>query len=183
VIANWPTISGNVAAALANPANAAATAQLLRVTRVPYDPKDPTTIAESVLGILWYNVFATNDAIARLGGQPFDNRFRFYRGSSNDWALNRGVARYRADWRALIEIQAHYQTSGRLAAPLVTMHTWADPIVPYWHEPLYRLKTWMSGSCRMHTNLPIFRYGHCRFDKEEALIALSILAYKVNAQP
>jgi hypothetical protein len=38
---------------------------------------------------LWYNVFATNDARARLGGgNPYDNRQRLYVGSANDLLLN-----------------------------------------------------------------------------------------------
>ena len=39
----------------------------------------------------WYNVFATNDGIEKLGGQPFDNGWRWYTGSSDDLRLNIGV--------------------------------------------------------------------------------------------
>lgn len=42
----------------------------------------------AILGLLRYNVFATNDAIDKLGGAPFDNRWRWYSGSSNDRLLN-----------------------------------------------------------------------------------------------
>ena len=51
--------------------------QLLKVTGVPTGP-DP---AKSIIDVLWYNVTATNNAIAKLGGNPYDNRFRFYFGS------------------------------------------------------------------------------------------------------
>ena len=154
---------------------------LLRVSRAPFDPAQPKTKIETVLGILWYNVFATNEARLELGGQPFDNSMRFYTGSGSDLLLNLRVKRYRATPAALSNIEANYQTSGRLAVPLVTMHTTGDPIVPYWHEPLYSLKA-LAGSGLLHTNLPILRYGHCSFKAEETLLALGLLVLKVEGR-
>jgi len=168
-----------LSALLAHPS---ATNQLLAVTHAPFDPADPATRIETVLGILWYNVFATNDAVDKLGGQPFDNRLRWYSGSSNDFRLNRRVRRYAADPAALLEIAADYETSGRLGVPVVTLHTTGDPIVPYWHEPLYRLKTWLSGAGLLHTNLPVVRYGHCQFEAPEVLTGFGLLVLKVRGR-
>ena len=155
--------------------------KLLRVSRAPFDPNDPQTKVETALGILWYNVFATNDATAKLGGNPYDNSRRLYLGSGNDFRLNLLVDRYYADRTALAAIESGYQTSGKLAAPLVTLHTTADPIVPYWHEPLYSLKA-LANSGLLHTNVPVFRYGHCTFRAEEALVALGLLVLKVEGR-
>jgi pimeloyl-ACP methyl ester carboxylesterase len=155
---------------------------LLRVSRAPFDPADPKTKVETVLGILWYNAFATMDGIATLGGQPFENTTRFYTGSGNDFLLNLRVKRHRAELRALQAIEADYQTSGRLLAPLVTLHTTGDPIVPYWHEPLYSLKALLGGSGLLHANLPVLRYGHCRFDAAQALVALGLLVLEVEGR-
>ncbi len=181
VRSNWDWYAYRIGLALQ--ANPTATAQLLKVMRVQVDPADPvTSIGEAVVGNLWYNVFGTYDAQDTLGGQPFDNRWRFYTGSTNDFLLNLRVRRYCADPRARLTISALYETSGRIDAPVVTMHTTGDPIVPYWHEPFYRWKTWLSGSGRMHTNLPVFKYGHCSFEATEAVTAFALLAYKVKAQ-
>jgi alpha-beta hydrolase superfamily lysophospholipase len=155
--------------------------QLLRVSRAPFDPNNPETKIETALGILWYNVFATNDAGKRLGGNPYDNSRRLYLGSGNDFWLNLLVDRYHADVGALAEIEQHYETGGKLAAPLVTLHTTADPIVPHWHEPLYSLKA-AASSGRRHTHLPVFRYGHCSFRAEEALVAFVLLVLKVEGR-
>jgi pimeloyl-ACP methyl ester carboxylesterase len=155
--------------------------KLLRVSRAPFDPNDPESKIETALGILWYNVFATNDARAQLGGNPYDNSRRLYLGSGNDFWLNLLVERYHADWTALAEIDVHYQTNGRLEAPLVTLHTTADPIVPYWHEPLSSLKA-LANSGLLHANVPVFRYGHCSFKAEEALVALGLLVLKVEGR-
>ena len=153
---------------------------LLRVAHAPFDPNEPQTKVDTALGVLWYNVFATRDARAKLGGNPYDNSRRLYLGSGNDIRLNLLVDRFHADPGALAAIEEGYQTSGRLAAPLVTLHTTADPIVPYWHEPLYTLKALRSGL--LHANLPVFRYGHCSFKAEEALVALGLLVLEVEGR-
>lgn len=162
--------------------NTDATRQLLQVTHAPIDRRDLNSVEETVLGLLWYNVFATNDGIAKLGGQPFDNTRRLYRGSDDDRRLNRLVERFQADPVALAEVERYYQTSGALISPLVTLHTTGDPIVPYWHEPLYRAKVFASGAAQLHTNIPIVRYGHCNFQASEALAGFVVLVFKVTGQ-
>ncbi|HEV8702957.1 MAG TPA: hypothetical protein VGV60_16930 [Candidatus Polarisedimenticolia bacterium] len=167
------------AAVVANPD---AARQLLAVTRASVDPADPATVEETILGLAWYVVFGTNDVRAKLGGQPFGNMFRTYRGSDDDAALNRGVARFLPEFSALGAIQTGYQTSGRLSRPLVTLHTTGDPIIPYWHQPLYTLKTLLTGSFGRHVNIPIARYGHCRFTAPEILVGFAVLLF-MSGQP
>lgn len=178
VIANWETVYVP-AIEQALQSYPSATAQLLNVTGAPIGA-DPATVAETVIGILWYNAFGTNDATQKLGGQPFGNLLRIYTGSNNDLQLNRMVQRFAADAAALAEIEAKYQTSGHLLRPVVTLHTTGDPIIPYWHEPLYRAKVMANGSAAMHVNIPIVRYGHCEFTAAEALIAFVVLIQKVT---
>lgn len=179
LIQNWDsTYVAKVKQALA--ARPQATAQLIRVTKAPFDPFDPTTIEETVQGLLWYNVFATNDGIQKLGGLPFDNTHRIYLGSSNDLRLNRSVPRFSAAPAALAEIAQSYRTTGRLQKPLVTLHTTGDPIVPYWHETLYYAKTKAAGAGALHTNIPVLRYGHCSFKTGEILAAFALLVWQVT---
>lgn len=177
---NWETVYvPAIQAAIA--ADPDATRQLLRVTRAPTDPFDPSTIEETIIGLLWYNVFATNDGIAVLGGQPFDNRRRFYFGSNNDLRLNLRVARFRAEGAALDEVEANYETTGVLHSPVVAIHTTGDPIIPYWHEPLYVFKTIRSGSILKHASIPVFRYGHCNFEVLELLVGFAVLVLKTSS--
>jgi poly(3-hydroxybutyrate) depolymerase len=169
-----PAILGAVASAPSK------TAQLLRVAGVPYDSGNPASIGATVVGLLWYNVFATNDAVSTLGGSPYDNRLRWYFGSSNDLTLNWKIPRYAADPTALANLEK-YKTRGRLSEPLVTLHTTKDPIVPYWHEPLYRLKTIIAGSALRHLNIPVSRIGHCQFTQQEVLAAFAFLLFMAGA--
>ena len=153
-----------------NPLN---TQQLMNVTGAPFDLVFPNpTIGLSTEGILWYNVFATEDAIAKLGGRPFDNFDTVYAGSFDDGALNEGVKRFKAQPAALEEIANYYETSGVLQRRLVTMHTTDDPIVPYFHQELYEDK--VSGN-QLFSPIMITRYGHCNFTAAEVLNAFSVL--------
>jgi len=181
VVDNWDSVyEPAITAALT--ADERTLDQLLRVTRVPTDRRDPDSPTDTALNLLWYNAFGAHDAAAKLGGQPFDNQRRIYVGSGRDLRLNRQVQRYEADLAALEEINAHYQTSGRLASPLVTMHTTADPVVPYWHEVLYRARALAGGSARLHSNIPILRYGHCNFKVGEVLAGFALLVLKVTGR-
>jgi hypothetical protein len=158
------------------------TKQLLKVTKAPTDPSNPTTRVEATLGILWYNVFATNDAIETLGGQPFNNRSRFYVGSKKNSRLNTSVQRFKIDPAALAEIENYYQTSGKLDKPLVTLHNTADPITPYWHETLYLGKVVKNGSLLNFVSIPIFRHGHGNFTESEVLAAFALMVKRVTGQ-
>lgn len=161
--------------------NPSAISQLLNVTKAPTDPNDPSTIAETVVNLLWYGVFSPNDAEMKLGGQPYDNHDRVYSGSLNDAALNQNVPRYTESPAAATQIGFYYQTTGKLARPIVTMHTTGDPIIPYWNELLYTVKTLNQHDFAERTNLPIFAYGHCNFTAADALIALGLMLLKDNA--
>jgi len=176
VIADWGTVYvPAITAALA--ANPQATAQLLRVTGAAVT-SDPTTVPETVLGILWYNVFGTADAVATLGGQPYDNHAKIYFGSSNDLALNGKVERYTASPTALAAVAAGYETTGRLKMPIVTIHDTGDPIIPYSHEVLYTLKTLSAGTFLKRISLPVVAYGHCNFTGGEILAAFTLIVLR-----
>jgi hypothetical protein len=156
--------------------------QLLKTAKVPFDKNDPTTIETSIHDGLWYDVFATNDASQKLGGQPFDNLKRIYLGSDHDLILNIMVERVSADPAATAEIAAHYQTTGILSRPLVTLHTTKDQQVPYRHEILYNRKVRDEGDAALHKNIPVFRYGHCNFKPVDVVRAFARLVRMATGQ-
>jgi pimeloyl-ACP methyl ester carboxylesterase len=160
-------------------ADPASTAQLLQVTGAPVDGSDIASVGETVIGILWYNVFATEDAQLRLGGQPFDNTAREYTGSADDAALNAGVARFTADPAARAAL-ARFDASGELGVPLVTLHTTGDPIVPFLHESLYASKVSNAGASGRLIQQSAARYGHCEFTIAEVQSAFLTLIQQVT---
>jgi len=141
----------------------------------PIDPDDLTTVPKSVPGVLWYNVYGTNDAYVKMGGNPYDNADHTYVGSADDAVPNQAVMRYRADRNALASIEAHYQTTGRLKTPLVTLHNTLDPVVPYEHALLYGDKVTDAGASGLYTHIPVESYGHCNFNTVEIMGALNAL--------
>ena len=172
VMQNWDSqYVPAIAAALAS--HPARTGELLRVAKAPFDPATPATAVNTALDLLRYNVFATNDAAARLGGNPFGNRTRWYFGSSNDLRLNILVRRFTAS-AAAVRAMRLYETSGQLPIPLVTLHTLTDDIVPVWHELFYLAKvdTFARG---VFLPLPVKRYGHCTFTNNEVLGAFGLM--------
>jgi pimeloyl-ACP methyl ester carboxylesterase len=156
--------------------------QLVAVTRAPTAGNDLRSIAETTVGLLWYNVFGTADVQARLGGRPFDNTSRVYSGSDDDAALNAGVERFAVDANAL-ESLGRFGTTGRLTVPLINLHTTGDPIVPFSQAGLYADKVQQAGSSGLHTQIDINRAGHCAFEAAELLTAFSNLWEQIENQP
>jgi pimeloyl-ACP methyl ester carboxylesterase len=173
LMTNWDEVYvPKIKAALV--ANPAAALELVRVARAAIDPANPATVVQTVVGVLWYNAFATNDATKTLGGHPYDNRFTSYSGSSDDARLNLLVQRFAATPKAMIAVR-DYETDGHLRKPMVTLHTTADPIIPFWHEQLYFMKA-DTLARTLFAPIPITRYGHCRFTTLELLSAFSLAA-------
>jgi len=175
VRANWAT---RYAPAVVNAISADPdrTAQLLAVTGAPAENS-----AVTVVGVLWYNIYATGDARTRLGGQPFDNSNRLYTGSADDAALNAGIARFSADAAAQARVADEFETSGALSVPVVTLHTTGDPIVPFEQEALYATKVQQAGAAGLLSQSQADRYGHCAFESAEVFAAFSSLLAKVAA--
>ncbi|HUQ15086.1 MAG TPA: hypothetical protein VM094_03455 [Gemmatimonadales bacterium] len=173
VRAGWTaTYAPAVLAALANDPGAAL--DLATVTGIPSEGIVPADLGEAVAGILWYNVFGTADAQERLGGQPYDNEERDYQGSSDDAALNAGVARFAADPAARTAL-GRFETSGDPSASISIIHTTGDPIVPFFHQPLYADKVAAAGRSELLERSDVERFGHCAFTSSEILAAFGAL--------
>jgi pimeloyl-ACP methyl ester carboxylesterase len=178
---DWETVyAPAIAGALAAPTDESR--QLFSTTRAPLDPNDPLAMAKTAIGVLSYNIRGMNDMIATSGGNPFGNRLKWYWGSDNDWALNVGVERVRADRDARSYTRQYYTPSGKLRRPLIAVHTTDDEIVPFRHEILYFLKALANRSLRNFTLIPIQRYGHCNITPQELTGSVGLLIQK-TAQP
>lgn len=181
VINNWDTVyvPAIKEAVLANPD---ATRQLISVTKAPTE-SGGANVEQTVVDVLWYAIFSSNDATIKLGGQPFDNIRTIYRGSDNDRQLNANVVRVAADPAAIAEMETNYNTTGVINGVLITLHTSGDQIIPYWHERLYRSKINSNGGDALHTHLPVNRYGHCNFTVGEIVGSFVIMLIKDGQQP
>ncbi len=199
VIAAWstpmpqpqPSQPGPLQAAVlqALASNPTAAMKLITVSQAPLDPLNlETSVGLSTLGILGYNILATNEGRQELSGDPYvdlstnlgspyDNTGRvFY---DPDGTLI-DLPDYAIDPAALNEIGSNYTTNGYIRAPLVGLHTLNDPIIPYWHELIYRVKTLKAGTALRFVNVAVRRYGHCNFKASEAIFAFVVMVFRAT---
>jgi pimeloyl-ACP methyl ester carboxylesterase len=160
-------------------ANPSGANQLYAVDSAAVNP-NPNLLYTTADDVLWYDVFGTNDANAKLGGNAYGNLNRTYHGSANDVLLNANVQRFQAAPVALLHVMP-YETSGKVTIPLVSLHTTGDDVIPFWHETLYAAKVASAGSGAMVTQIPVNAYGHCNFTLDELLAAFAVLVGKVGA--
>ena len=177
---NWQSVYvPAIKAALA--ASPARKQSFLNTSLIPIS-SDPAETIDNVLNALRYSAMATNDAKVKLKGQPYDNRGRYYFGSTNDFELNTHITRYTAD-AAAVQAMMQYETTGKPQIPLVTLHTTADPIVPWLHEAGYYFKSLQFGSKNL-VQIPVFRNGHCNFQAGEIIWAFIVmLSQQRNTTP
>ena len=84
------------------PQNRAKLNQWVAVAHLPFDADNyEETVVQSVRDVLRYSVINLHDATATIGGFPYGNVGRIYRGSSNDLLLNLLVERAAVDPVAL----------------------------------------------------------------------------------
>jgi pimeloyl-ACP methyl ester carboxylesterase len=162
---------------LLDPAHRHQLDQWVTVAKLPFDANNYLpTVEQSFQDALRYSVTDLTEGATTLGGFPFDNRFRWYSGSDNDFLLNIQVPRVGADAAAITQMTTFYNTTGVLARPLMSLHTLRDQQVPYWHEQIYDWKTFWAGSfLSRHLEFPVDRYGHCNFTQDEALFSFAVM--------
>ena len=119
-----------------------------------------------------YFTYVVGDMQHRAGGNPFDNRNYLYSGTSAasstlDNALNDGVHRYAAEPRAREYLIHHYTPSGRLAHPMLALHTTYDPRIPINTLAFYGEQVALAGFAQNLVQQYVKRDGHCTFTPDE----------------
>ena len=140
---------------------------------IPYE-LGPDVVIPTILQVLRFAIMATNDAIYRLEGNPYNNKnnFRYYVGSDNDEKLNLTIERIkRTDFFEALENVSDYETTGLIDRPVISFHNQYDHVSLYEHQELYQNK-----SNPFFIVIPaVENYGHCNFNAVEILEALNSL--------
>jgi pimeloyl-ACP methyl ester carboxylesterase len=112
----------------------------------------------------------------KLGGRnPFPNLHVHYRGSDDDRALNAGVERYDSDPIAVAQLVALEEPTGRIIAPILTMHTIDDGRAFVEHEWEYRHTLQRAANAELLFQTYTNDGPHCSFTTAEWMAALSTL--------
>lgn len=112
---------------------------------------------------------------ARAGGEPFDNSGRIYSGFGDDLALNRGVRRFAADPAARSYLRQYYSPTGRIADPVLALHTMADPLVLGSDVTTYELTTALASTSDLFVAKFADARGHCTFTPAQTGAAFDAL--------
>ncbi len=131
------------------------------------------------------------DLAATAGGVPYGNVGKLYASdtmtSEEAARLNAGIQRVAASPRALAYLTRWYEATGRISAPLVTMHNTIDSLVPYAQEKAFEAKVRNAGRTRylaaygvppLRAPLPVGgveAYTHCGFTPEQTHAAWNAL--------
>ena len=130
---------------------------------------------EIVLGALnaiGFNIRYTNDLLDRTHGHSFfDNLNTVY-----PPAVDAIVRRYAAAPDALNYLDHYSSPSGALSAPMLTLHTTRDPVVPLFHESIYG----SLAPAEWLVQRTVDRFGHCGFTPGEVVTAFDDLVLWVR---
>lgn len=99
----------------------------------------------------------------RAGGEPFDNRNRIYVGFGDDATLNRSVKRYAATPSARDYLRQYATPSGRVADPVLTIHTTSDELVLGSDVTAYDVPAALAGTSERFVARFVEADGHCNF--------------------
>jgi pimeloyl-ACP methyl ester carboxylesterase len=140
------------------------------------NPSSPAfqSLVGSLVTALYYQLIGTPDALDRTHGHsPFENRDRAYTVgtpviahpaiASMIAAANEGVQRFEMTPDARNYLEQYYVPSGRLEIPVVSVHNFWDPLVPFFHEPALATTVAAAGASDMLWQQGVPNYGHCNF--------------------
>lgn len=134
-----------------------------RAVQAWYGVGDQKTLPD----VIAFNVYEVREMQQRVKGNPFGNADLVYTGSGDDFALNAGVRRYRADPAAFARMAKFYSPTGKLEKPFLALHDTGDPLVPAGTPFEYALSVGRAGKGANFVQQLVNRNGHCVFTPEE----------------
>ena len=132
----------------------------------------------SVMAFIGYE---TMELQQRAGGNPFNNADFIYTGTSDDFALNDGVKRYRADPKAAAYVSKWYSPTGNLTRPMLALHDSGDPLVPASSAYEYAMLAQRAGHGDNFVQKYVNHEGHCVFSPKEIGAAFDELVTWTNS--
>lgn len=128
-----------------------------------------------ILPVLNFFYEINRELQVRAGGNPFDNHNTIYDGFDDDVALNRGVKRYKADEKAREYLRRHYSPTGRIADPMLTIHTTYDQLLPGRYISAYDAIAKQAGTQDLFVAKYVVARGHCNFTAKQTADAFDQL--------
>jgi len=157
------------------------------------DPSSPAfqSLVQSLITAIYYQLLGTPDVVDRTHGHsPYDNRTTIYAMGTPAVpvpalipliqgmiaASNQRVMRYDITPDAQNCLEKYYVPSGGLKIPVVSVHNFWDPLVPFFHEPAFAKITASAGASGMLLQRGVPNYGHCNFSTPLVMSSFQTLA-------
>ena len=149
------------------------------------------SLVGSLITALYYQLLGIPDVLDRTHGHsPFDNRRTTYTMgtpaipipqlapviASMIAASNAGVTRYDITPDAQNYLDKYYVPTGDLKIPVVSVHNFWDPLVPFFHEPALAQAAASAGASGMLLQRGVPNYGHCNFPTPLVVSSFQTLA-------
>ena len=125
---------------------------------------------EDVAHLMQYIVFQISDFSHKAGGNVVDTANFILTGSGSaeeDFRLNDGVKRYSPDPAARKWMIANYSGTGKLAKPMLALHTVYDTLIPATSIAAYAERVTEAGSADHFVQQYVDHIGHCAFTPDE----------------
>jgi dienelactone hydrolase len=131
----------------------------------------------TLLWRLWIHTLGVNDVVDRTEGHvPFDNMGTVYTFSGvADAALNAGVSRFASTPDAANYLEHHYEPTGRLRIPVLTLRNAYDQLIPVGHEEALESIVDAAGADDLLVQQYVESFSHCDFSVNEWIAAFEHL--------
>ncbi len=151
---------------------------LIRETPLPY--RSAEELVESLVTAIGFDFRGIHDVLERTEDRcPIDNFDTEYAAAIPGTLppevlamVNAGAQRYSRSRPTENLFDRHYEPSGELTVPMITLHNRYDPVVPAFHETLYATRVADAGNAANLVQVFTERYGHTDFSADEAAAAL-----------
>lgn len=126
-------------------------------------------LIEGIAQSLAIHSVSVNGTLDAARGNPFNNSAIDYTGTSDDAALNAGVARLLADPQARAYAATWYEPNGSIGGtPTIILHTSRDAIVPdAGNNDKYQALAEAGGNGDFLLRRTVDRFGHCTLTPQE----------------
>ena len=151
-----------------------------------------STMVQSIITKLVFHAAGYDNLLAQTNGKfPFDNTATQYRAvesivvpppltplipasaiAAQIASLDARVPRSAGDEPALRYADRYFTPAGALTLPTLTLHNRFDPLVPYFHEPLFASRVRDAGASNLLLQRTNPGYGHCNFNVAEQVQAI-----------
>ena len=185
-----------IAAVMANPAGLAVIASTAQTPlEFSFGPTMQVEMLTSLIYALRYHARGVDNVLPLVNGKlPFDNSATVYAPRPGFPALmppaqlaaalayaNAKVGRWEGAPSAEEYMERQFTPSGRLEVPVVTLHNRWDPLVPFFHEGIFRDAVRAAGAESLLEQRAVDRFGHCAVTVDEVAGAFQTLVAKADA--